>query len=247
MHRTTLAVIALSSVVTMGVWGEEPLPVVRLPSEAAFGGTAVDAAARGALLSGHWRIDSEESDDPRALVTERLEASRVSTHIVSDPGGRNDGHGTLGTLPRFRSKALNSDRRRAGQDLPIPELPRDLRLAYQSPALRVIGGDGQSRVWYTDNRGASVSAMGGGDQETVTAGWEGNILVVERISPLGPGTIERYRVNSETGKLEVDVVLMVPGAKGAIEYQMVYDRVKETTVPGEQKIHSSVTPAGKDH
>jgi len=85
MHRTILALIALSSVITMGVWGEEPMPVVRLPSEAAFGGKAADAAARGVLLSGHWRVDTEESDDPRALVKERLETSRVSTHIVSDP------------------------------------------------------------------------------------------------------------------------------------------------------------------
>jgi len=250
MHRTTLALIALSWVTTMGVWGEEPMPVVRLPSEAALGGKVVDVAARGEPLSGHWRVDAEASDDPQALVAERLEASRVSTHIVSDPQGRNDGHGTLGTLPRYRSKALNSDRRRAGQDLPIPELSRELRLSFQSPVLTVIGDDGQARVWYTDSRGASVSAMGGGDQETVTAGWEGNILVVERISPLGPGTIERYRVNNETGKLEVDVVLTVPGAKGAIEYQVVYNRVKDTTVPGEQKIPSSaapVAPAGKDH
>lgn len=225
------SVVALLLAATEVV-GDDAAPVVRMLSEAAMVGRPVDAGARGALLSGQWRVNKQMSDDPEELVKERLKDSRVGTHVVSDPQGRNDGRGTLGSLPRYRSTALNSARRRAGQEAQIPELPENLNLSYRAPALVVTGDDGQTRTWYTDNRGASVSAMGGSDQETVTAGWEGDVLVVERISPLGPGTIERYHVSPKSGQLEVGVVLTVPGAKGAIEYRMLYDRV--TLEPGSE-------------
>lgn len=214
----SMVILLLWSVASMG---GDTIPVVRMSSEAALAGTSVGAGAQGGLLTGQWRVNQKMSDEPKELVKERLKDSRSNSHVVSDPHGRNDGHGTLGSLPRYRSTAL----RRLSQEFSIPELPQNLSLKYAPPALMVAGDDGHTRTWYTDNRGVSVSAMGGVDQETVTAGWEGNVLVVERISPLGPGSVERYQVNSKTGQLDVGVVLTVPGAKGAIEYQMVYDRI----------------------
>lgn len=197
---------------------------VRMQSEASLVGRVVDPMAQGHLFTGEWQLNRKLSDDPEQLVKEKMDEARRARPITPDSRGR-DREGAIGTVPHPRSgAALAWHRRRQEAFAGTP--PNTLSFTYRAPAFTVSADRGPARTWYTDSRGGSVSAGGDVDQETVTAGWEGATLVVERISSIGPGSVERYQIGG-TGQLQVEVVLTLPGVVSAVEYELVYDRVAE--------------------
>jgi hypothetical protein len=79
---------------------------------------------------------------------------------------------------------------------------RRLEIQHQDPSLVIIPDNASPRHLYTDNRGASVSALGGTGQPVGIAGWEGGVLVVE--TALGNDRIlDRYRLLDNPRRLEV--------------------------------------------
>ncbi len=205
-------------------WTAAEQAAVRMQSEASLVGRVVDPMAQGHLFTGEWQLNRKLSDDPEQLVKEKMDEARRTRPITPDSHGR-DREGAIGTVPHPRSGAALAWHRRR-QDTFAGTPPRTLSFVYQARALSVSADPGPTRTWYTDSRGGSVSAGGDVDQETVTAGWEGATLVVERISPLGPGSVEHYQIGSD-GQLQIKVVLTLPGVVSAVEYELVYDRVAE--------------------
>ena len=72
-----------------------------------------------------------------------------------------------------------------------------------------------TRKLYTDFRGASVSAKGGMDQQVVTGGWEGDVLVIEITSAGGSQLVQHLRLLDEPLRLER--ITEVPGLGGSNE------------------------------
>lgn len=221
--KATSARLLLPALLLTGVqWVyAEPEPV-RMQSEASLVGRSVDPLEQGALFAGEWRMNRKQSDDPQKLIKEKMAEARRGRAPVDAQG--KDAEGAVGVIPRLRSGSSTLSWRMKKQEKYLTGIPTRLTLAYESPALLVTADDGPTRTWYTDSRGGSVSAGGDTAQETVTAGWEGATLVVERISAIGPASVEQYRIDSK-GQLHVSVVLTIPGVATAMNYELIYDRI----------------------
>ena len=159
-------------------------------------------------LSGTWVLDKEASDDPNA----KLKAARSDRARPAAGGG---GDGDFGRRPgdmgrpaggREFNRKTGEGRFRSGgrpDSGVMAELSvKTLEIVHQDPLLTVTTERQGTRKLYTDFRGASVSAQGGMDQQVVTGGWEGDVLVIEITSAGGEHIVQRLRLLDEPLRLE---------------------------------------------
>lgn len=76
---------------------------------------------------------------------------------------------------------------------------------------------------FTDNRGVSVSASGGLQQTVSTAGWEGDVLVVETHHDNGRSIEERYHLQAASRQLQVITRLRLTPDGKIIEFRRIYE------------------------
>jgi hypothetical protein len=140
-------------------------------------------------LSGTWVLDRKASDDP----AETLRAIRQRGEPLF---GMADRGSDTGTLPS------NGPGSAPGRQVRHHLDARRLTIVHRDPLLIITPGNGSPRRLYTDDRPASVTALGGEDQRVAIAGWEGDSLVVE--TTMGTDrVVEYYRLLSTPRRLEV--------------------------------------------
>ncbi len=175
-----------------------------------------DAAGHSAArpdLSGTWKLDKALSDNLREKLRTVMDHGRRSGEAREGDSGRrrrDRNHEGFEGLPPATGARI--------------ELPEVLRLQQKDKRLLLTGGDGAVQTIYTDNRGATVSANGGFRQRVITAGWEGQALVIETTLPSETRLVERYHLVGSPPQLWIDTLVRMPGREMGVILKRVYGR-----------------------
>lgn len=200
---------------------------------------SLDKASRP-NLSGFWAVNKEQSDDAREKLKESMKdvrgmRSKSGQHGMGGGSGRGGGSGKGGGGgKKGGGKRTGSGQGRSGSSLQDMLLMFDARealeITHEDPMLLITTEDGRMQRLFTDYRGIAISASGAIRQKLSTAGWEGDILVVETTDNNGTRWIQRYQLNAQSGQLGVSNEIRLPMLEKPVRIDRVYDSVS-TTVP----------------
>lgn len=190
-----------------------------------------DVLARRPDLSGQWKFNAEDSDDTRAILSERVPdaqqegrqpagrasggrrggGGRPSGGSGGRPGGRQDAGMDPGAMRRNLEAALRA--------------PPVLQLAQDDTTVTVVEGQGAPVSLHTDNRKTELSTATGSKIE-FRAQWKNTDLVVEQKFAAAKVTMT-YFLSQTTDQLFVVVKVEANRTPGAIEFRRVYDPTGE--------------------
>jgi len=167
-------------------------------------------------MFGAWRLNRDESDDPRQKVQQahdnsgqnRGGSSRVG--IGGWPGGGMGGGGMGGN----RRPPADSDADRASlQDLFTPDQRLTLSQRMdKDPEIDVTGDQDRKRALFTDGRKLDKPKDTGNSYQEVAAHWDGNKLVTDEMGPK-KGKVSRTYELSPDG-LQLWETIHVTDSKG---------------------------------
>lgn len=189
------------------------------------------------ILSGIWVLNKELSDNPHEKIRESREQtgnSKSKNSMESSRGGKGSGGRGGGGKRGGGTKNADSGVKKAsgGGQKSLPQelytflnTSQILELKHEEPLLTIIVKDGKRQRVYTDFRGASVSASGGMHQKVITAGWEGDVLVVETTTD-STSYIQRYRLVSGDNRLWVSTTILTSSLSIPVKFNRVYELAK---------------------
>ena len=172
-------------------------------------------------IAGYWQLNAELSDDPRALMREMFGMPGDRTKRSGSSDGQRS-RPPRGDMERVRGGGPGGQRRGGPGTL----VSTTLTIEYAAPQISFTADDGYTRTWSTDGSGSNVSAGGEQWQQTAYVDWEGDTLAIEHSLPMGGARIERYRVDAESGRLQIEVTMDTPRFAKPLNYQLVYDRAQ---------------------
>lgn len=193
------------------------------PSELPSAAAATDKATEERPdLSGSWILNKARSDD----LQEKLKKA-MADNRAGHPG---EGGGRRGGMGGGRRGGMGGDGMGGGRmgahSQGGPEamhFPETLVLEHSDPMLTITNENEHRQRLFTDNRGVSVSASGGLQQTVATAGWEGDVLVVETYHDNGHSIEERYHLQAAPRQLQVLTRLRLAPDGKIIEFQRIYE------------------------
>lgn len=176
-------------------------------------------------LSGTWLLDQASSDDPMARMKEARGNMQKSMGMRSAMGG-GFGRGKGGGMGRSGGSGSQGGMQAGLMDemRALISGPQVLKLSHQDPVLLITADDRPAQQLFTDYRGATVSASNSGPQAVTTAGWEGDVLIIETTRDGNPTLLQRYRLNAGTGQLEIITDFTLPGSSRQVSIKYFYDR-----------------------
>jgi len=193
-------------------------------------------------LTGNWRLNAADSDDPMHLSQSQIDAAATNSQTGgSGSGGRGGrrGGGIPGaagpTGPSMPSvSALGAGLRWPGQDLQIKQIAGVA--AFSSDGRNIVFQPAAAQKKHRPRggptggddlpQGRDMPAQGR-DAPPPVCGWDGKTLVVRTIDPDDdqPPFEQRYSV-SEDGQRLVEIVSFRGGRSGGFTMSRVWDRVQ---------------------
>lgn len=156
----------------------------------------------GVDLSGHWRLDAVDSDDPQRLLqaTSPLEGQAA---VGGDEDGGRRGSGGRNGGGRGEAPAMS-----AGAGLPVVDIGEVMQWPGQDLVIKQIGGtvafssDGDERVYQPANLSTAKARHGHRRRSRLRCGWYGRSLVVQ-VQPDDDGPIieARYQISADGAQL----------------------------------------------
>ncbi len=182
-------------------------------------------------FSGHWVLNAKASDDPQAKVKDATMQAMQQTQRGGGRGmgggsGRQGRGGGTGSGQQGRGSAGGIGGRSAmsvGELSELTATPERLDITHEDPLLLIADENDRRQRLFTDFRGASVSISGGAQQQVAVAGWEGDVLVVEKTIRGGTRLVQRYQIDAETGQLTISDVANL-AERQPLSFRLVYDR-----------------------
>lgn len=179
-------------------------------------------------FSGTWHLDKASSDDLEAKIQEARQMMRESRGMRGGMGGgfgRSRGGDMEGRHQGGgRGASRGMPAASAGEARVLISSAEVLELSHADPMLLISVDGGPQLRLYTDFRGAAVSARSSVPQAVTTAGWEGDVLVIETTQDNKPTLLQRYHLRADTGQLEVITNLTLPGTSLNVSIKCFYDR-----------------------
>lgn len=181
-------------------------------------------------FSGHWTLDAKASDDPQERIKQAMKQAKSGGQgmrgggMGGGTGGKRQGRGSQEGMSG-RSEMPFDDR------TALVATAKTLDITHEDPMLLIADETDRQQRLFTDFRGVSVSASGGGQQQAAVAGWEGDVLVVESRMNHGSRLVQQYRIDVETGRLMISSAVELPNLQEAT-FRQVYDRLKPGTDTG---------------
>jgi len=226
---------AAGLLLTGGALAQAPAgPITPPPSSIPVTGPAhhpVQISPRKNIL-GAWRLNRDESDDPKTRSNQRKVDDPHSSHggyggpRVGFPGGGIGGPGTGAGGPRNTGgsqKDTDADRERYLELIDPSVRLRMERKNATDPIVTMFGDQGRKTIFYTD--GKKPDAPAGVGTDLVEAKWDGAKLVSE--SPLPKkGSLKRtYEVSPDGLQLWEEVEMVIGKDKNPSRFRFVYDAV----------------------
>lgn len=179
-------------------------------------------------FSGHWTLDAKASDDPQERIKQAMKQARSD----GQEGMRGGGMGGGGMGGKRQGRGSQEGKGMGGRsEMPFDDraalvaTAKTLDITHEDPMLLIADENDRHQRLFTDFRGISVSASGGGQPQAAVAGWEGDVLVVESRMNHGSRLIQQYRIDAETGRLMISSAVELPNLQEAT-FRLVYDRLK---------------------
>jgi hypothetical protein len=182
-------------------------------------------------ILGAWRLNRDESDDPKARSNQRQVNSPNSNPggyggpRIGFPGGGGMGGPGMGgpQTSRGPQKDTDADRERYAELIDPSVRLRLERKGDTDPLVTMFGDQGRKTIFYTDGKKPDTPAGVGTD--VVEAKWDGAKLVSE--SPLPKkGSLKRtYEVSPDGLQLWEEVEMVVGKDKNPSRFRFVYDAV----------------------
>jgi hypothetical protein len=182
------------------------------------------APPAGVDLSGRWKLNPADSDDPQRL------SQALSSGAGSPAGGGRSGGQRGGGQSGGRQSGAQPAPLPAGVPVPVAAVAEVLHWPGKDLEVRQSGGvvtfisDGESRVYrpLPPSKKTAAKAHEGGDQ---ICGWDGHTLIID-VEPDDdrPKFEERYRVSEDGGRF-VQVIVITEGRDAGFSMSRVWDRV----------------------
>jgi len=177
-------------------------------------------------ILGTWKLNREESDDPRQKANQRK-----SSNSGGNPGGYGGPRlgwpgGGLGGGHHGNGGSQNGtaeDRERYNEVLD-PSVRLELeRKNDKDPIVEMMGDQGRKTVFYTD--GHKPDAPEGVGTEVVEARWDGAKLVSDSTLPKNGSLRRTYEVSPDGLQLWEEVEMVTGKDKYPAKFRFVYDAV----------------------
>jgi len=193
--------------------------------------TRYSSAASGLPdLSGTWRLNVTESDDPQKMRDEAAASGTPSdsgddTAPPSGSGGGGGGghHGGHGWGGRHRGSGGGD----ASGGTSWLEARESLVIHHADPQLQITDAAGRERVLYTDGRKSEEERSYGGTTKVVALWKDGHIEVTSQ-SEKGPKVVQTYAITADGSQLTVTT--KIEGRRSRT-FKSVYDAVKVPPAP----------------
>lgn len=172
---------------------------------------------------GAWLWAAKHSDDARKVITRHLTFINLSAMRLVQTRNGVMRVGNYRRTPTERQ--VESTFRLLDSIVPIQPL---VRIEHAEPAITLIYADGRRREIYTDERDLDTSVQSTSArraQKLVFASWERDALVIETNSNSGMSVLERYRLNRETGWLNVELSIDTPRLPDVLVLNYQYEPV----------------------
>ncbi len=219
------------------------------PAGASTGGqTTEQAEVRAPKLGGTWKLNSNESDNPKEKLNVRSESRNRSgagrdTQDPTDPrggggpwgGGRRGGMGGGGLgIPGIGGVGVGRPRRRPSQEQTQNDNGRLAEMLQPSSAMMIVRKDPEIDVSDTDSirelftDGRKVESPKENASKTqASAKWEQESLVTEEKGPDGEKIARRYAVSEDGSQLYETISVETKHSKDPVTLRYVYDRQPE--------------------
>ena len=177
-------------------------------------------------ILGAWKLNKDESDDPRQKANQRKSSNSTGNPggsggpRVGWPGGGMGGghHGNGGS-----QNGTTEDRQRHSQLLD-PSIRLELaRKNDKDPIVEMMGDQGRKTLFYTD--GHKPDAPAGVGTEVVEARWDGAKLVSDSTLPKSGSLRRTYEVSPDGLQLWEEVEMVSGKDKYPSKFRFVYDAV----------------------
>lgn len=185
-------------------------------------------------LSGAWRLNEKESDDPRARLLDGQRRGPRSGGVGSGMGGRGAGFGRPGGGRGAGFPGDGGERGAGPEGMGAgferrQEIFRTLIIEHADPVLRVLYGDQRDDTFYTDGRQVKREDERGFSE--VKTRWKKGRVLIERDTPRG--RIKELLELSPDGRRLLVTTETSAGPRGAMKLRRVYDPLpKEPPAPG---------------
>lgn len=206
---------------------------------------AYDAAsARGADLSGHWKLNAALSDDAERLLQERLEEERQRREkrlrrareegVLFPPPDPDD---DLPAPPAEKADRTTAPPRPPGARMRTRRDDELRKMLGISNTLDItqsgskIGIDSQVDVRRFEAGTRSQVSMPQGELADSNVGWDGDWFVIDRRVRGGPRVVEKYRWLKKTDQLESILAWSGESLLSGIKVRRIYDRTAGTIAP----------------
>jgi hypothetical protein len=186
------------------------------------------APPAGVDLSGHWKLDEPDSDDPQRLLQSQLTAATAAAGAGGQTGSGGRG-GRAGAAPGAMGPALPS----------VSALDEGLRWPGKGLSIKQSDGvvsfttDGRTRLCrpaakaHQSGSAADDSSHGRGDAPPPACGWDHGTLVVQSGDPEDdhPPFEQRFNLSDDRQRL-IEVVTYKGGRSSGFTASRVWDRVQ---------------------
>jgi len=188
----------------------------------------VKIAPRKNIL-GAWRLNRDESDDPRQKSNQRKVNDPNSSHgglggpRIGFPGGTIGGPGTGGGQGHGSQKDTDEDKERYRELIDPSVRLRMERKGASDPVVTMYGDQGRKTIFYTD--GHKPDAPAGVGTDVAEARWDGGKLVSDSQLPKKGSMQRTYEVSEDGMQLYEEVELVTGKDKNPSRFRFVYDAV----------------------
>jgi hypothetical protein len=182
----------------------------------------------GVDLSGQWRLNVADSDDPQRLAQALASGAATAGNNGGQRGGRRGRGGGQSGPTQSSASGTDMSGQAAGVPLPVSAVSEVLRWPGRDLEIKQLSGvaaftsDGDNRVYQPSGTAKKKAAHG----STQVCGWSGSSLVI-MVEPDDdrPKFEEHYQISSDRDRL-VQLILIQSGRMMGFSMSRVWDRVK---------------------
>jgi len=216
--------------------------VLPAPSEP----SAPPPAAALPALSGHWKLNVQDSEDARQKMRQSMEGREPGSGSGGEAHGGGGGYGRGGggghgggghgggggyggrggSRPGGGRSAATANRDPQGPRALLLSPPQELTVTQTPTEIAILDQDGLMRAIHPDGKGYEAGASG----DEVKARWESDHLVVETKTKSGAKLTETYGLEADKRRLTV-VLNVEGGSRPALSVRRVYDPQNPGSLP----------------
>jgi hypothetical protein len=190
-------------------------------ASAAKGSAAQTQSAAKPNLAGQWKLNKDQSDDPRQKMQEAMAANGQGGGPAADGEGGGGRHG--GGQGQGGPGAMMNDQ-------------AQLTILQTDTSVKVSSASGRVLAAYPEDQQAAKPSSNGGNPDDNThaytppvAKWQGSQLVASMQGRRGGSTTRTYELSSDGKQLIVTTKMQNPRFAQPVTFRLVYDPAKASS------------------